>query len=199
MIQDTVYKKRKWIVEKLKLTEEIKKPIPIKHELVSGEKFLLKNRLIRLKIYNYPNKRPKITYAFKTLHIYVNENLSVIQKEDEIKRVLIEWYKEKALSIISNRIEKYLDLINYTPQEIKIRDQKVRWGSCTTDGKLIFNWRIIMAPISAIDYIIVHELCHMKDSTHSAKFWDLVESLFPNYKKWKEWLRINRRLLDLRI
>jgi len=56
-----------------------------------------------------------------------------------------------------------------------------------------------MAPISAIDYIIVHELCHMKEPTHSSKFWDLIESLFPNYKKWKEWLRINGRLLDLRI
>ena len=85
IIQDTVYKKRKWIVEKLKLTEEIKKPIPVKHELVSGEKILLKNRLIRLKIYNYPNKRSKITYAFKTLHIYVNENLSENQREDDRK------------------------------------------------------------------------------------------------------------------
>ncbi|KKN84228.1 hypothetical protein LCGC14_0290420, partial [marine sediment metagenome] len=88
IIQDTVYKKRKWIVEKLKLTEEIKKPIPTNHELVSGEKFLLKNRLIRLKIHNYTAKRSKITFSFKTLHIYVNENLSVIQKEEEIKRVL---------------------------------------------------------------------------------------------------------------
>ena len=159
----------------------------------------MKNRLIRLKIYNYPNKRSKITYAFKTLHFYVNENLSEVQREDEIKRVLIEWYKDKAFSIISKRIEKYLKVIDYEPQEIKIRDQKVRWGSCTKEGKLIFNWRIIMAPISAIDYIIVHELCHMKEPPHSSKFWDLVESLFPNYKKWKEWLRINGRLLDLRI
>ena len=198
IIQDTVYKKRKWIVEKLKLTEEIKKPIPPKHELVSGEKILLKNRLIRLKIHPYLNKRSKISYAFKTLHVYINENLSEIQREDEIKRALIEWYKEKALSIISNRIEKYLNLIDYKPQEIKVRDQKIRWGSCTKDGKLIFNWRIIMAPISAIDYIIVHELCHMKEPTHSSKFWNMVKSLFPTYKKWKEWLRINGRNLELR-
>lgn len=56
-----------------------------------------------------------------------------------------------------------------------------------------------MAPISAIDYIIVHELCHMKEPTHSAKFWNNLKSLFPKYKKWKEWLRINGRFLDLRI
>ncbi len=199
IIKDTVYNKRKWIVEKLKLTEEIKKPIPPKHELVSGEKILLKNRLIRLKIHPYLNKRSKISYAFRILHIYVNKNLPQKEREEEIKRVLIKWYKEKALNVISNRIEKYLKLIDYKPQEIKIRDQKIRWGSCTKDGKLLFNWRIVMAPLSAIDYVTVHEICHLKGSAHSAKFWKMVESLFPNYKKWKEWLRINGSYLDLRL
>lgn len=198
-ILDTIYNKRKWIAEKLKLTEEIKKPIPLKHELVSGEKILLKNRLIRLKIHTYPNERSELTYAFKTLHIYVNETLSQNERDEEIKRVLIDWYKEKALNIISNRIDKYLELIDFKPQKIKVRDQKIRWGSCTKDGKLIFNWRIVMAPISAIDYVIVHELCHMKEPAHSAKFWESIRSLFPYYKKWKEWLRINGKSLDLRI
>ncbi len=199
IIQESIYKKRKWIAEKIKLTEEIEKPIPLKHELVSGEKILLKNRLIRLKIHPYPNKRSKITYAFKILHIYINETLSQKEREEEIKRVLINWYKEKALNIITNRIDKYLALIDFRPHGIKIRNQKVRWGSCTKDGKLIFNWRIVMAPISAIDYIIVHELSHLKEPTHSTKFWSIVQSLFPNFKKCKEWLRINGLNLELRI
>lgn len=199
IILDTIQNKRKWIVEKLMLTEEIKKPIPVRHELVSGEKILLKNRLIRLKIHTYSNKRSKISYAFRTLHIYVNEALSQKEREEEIKRVIINWYKDKALNIISDRIEIYLKLVDYYPQEIKVRDQKIRWGSCTTDGKLIFNWRIAMAPISAIDYVIVHELCHLIEASHSAKFWYMVESLFPNFKKWREWLRINGLNLDLRI
>jgi len=199
IILETVYNKRKWIAEKVKFTEEIKKPIPLKHELVSGEKILLKNRLIRLKIHTYPNKRSILTYAFKTLHIYINETFSQKEREEDIKRVLIDWYKEKALNIITDRIEKYLELIDFKPQEIKVRDQKVRWGSCTKDGKLIFNWRIVMAPISAIDYVIVHELCHLKEPSHSAKFWHMVKSLFPKYEKWKAWLRINGLNLDLRI
>ena len=198
-ILDTIYNKRKWIAEKIKLTEEIEKPIPLKHELVSGEKILLKNRLIRLKIHTYPNKRSKLTHAFKTLHIYINETLSQKEREEEIKRVLINWYKEKTLNIITTRIEKYLKLIDFKPLEIKVRDQKIRWGSCTKDRKLIFNWRIVMAPISAIDYVIVHELCHMKEPTHSTKFWNIFKSIYPNYKKWKEWLRINGKSLDLRL
>lgn len=198
-ILDSIYSKRKWIAEKLKLTEEIKKPIPLKHELVSGEKILLKNRLIRLKIHIYPNKRSKLTYAFKYLHIYVNETLSQKEREKEIKRLLINWYKEKSFNIITNRIDKYLELVDFKPQGIKVRDQKIRWGSCTKDGRLIFNWRIAMAPTSAIDYIIAHELCHLKEPTHSTKFWDMVELLLPTYKKWREWLRINGKTLDLRI
>lgn len=113
--------------------------------------------------------------------------------------MLIKRYKEKALNIISNRIDKYLELFDFKPQEIKVRDQKIRWGSCTKDEKLIFNWRIVMAPISLIDYVIVHELCHLEKPTHSANYWDRVESLFPNYKRCKDWLRMNGRNLDLRI
>ena len=199
VILDAIQNKRKWIVEKLKLTEEIKKPVPVRHELVSGEKILLKNRLIRLKIHTYANKRSKLSYAFKILHIYIYEKLSQTEREEEIKRALITWYKDKALNIISDRIEIYLKFVDYKPQEIKVRDQKVRWGSCTKEGKLIFNWRVVMAPISAIDYIIVHELCHLKEASHSAKFWGMVESLFPNFKKWREWLRINGFNLDLRL
>ncbi|MHA1336626.1 MAG: M48 family metallopeptidase, partial [Promethearchaeota archaeon] len=136
IIKNNVYKKRRWIAEKLRLLVEI------------------------IKIILYPKKRSKISFAFNTLYIYTNENLPKLQSENEIKRLLIKWYRQKALSIIiSERIEKFLKIMDIKPKEIKIRDFKLRWGSCTKDGKLLFNWRIIMAPISAIDYVIVHELC----------------------------------------
>ena len=85
---------------------------------------------------------------------------------------------------IQNNIE-LMEKINRILQEIK------------DDGKVIFNWRTVMAPVSAIDYVIVHELCHFKESLHSLEFWDLLESIFPEYKKWKEWLRINGLTLDI--
>jgi hypothetical protein len=198
-ILDTIYNKRKLIAEELKLTEEIKKLIPVKHELASGEKILLKNRLIRLKIHTYSDKRPKLTYTFKTVFIYVKEKLSQTEREEEIKQILSKWHKEKVINIISNRIEKYLKIIDCNPQEIKVRDQKIRGGSCTKDDIIIFNWKIVMAPISAIDYFVVHELCHLKESTHSFKFWAIVESLFPYYKKWEERLRIKGKNLELRL
>ena len=145
------------------------------------------------------DKRTTVDFAFKIFHIYVNKEFSIQERTKAVKEALIKWYKEKVLKIIKNRIIRYLKYLDYRPKEIKVRNLNVRWGSCTKDGKLIFNWRIAMAPISAIDYIIVHELCHLKDATHSNKFWNIVQSLFPNYEKWKEWLRINGLNLDLRI
>jgi hypothetical protein len=198
-IKETVFKKRKWIEEKIKLVQDIKKPIPQKRELVSGEKIQLKNRLYRIKIQPSPSKRSKIFFYFKTLYIYIYEKLSTQKKEQEITRLLINWYRDRAKSIISQRLEKYTKYLDKKPQDISIRNIKLRWGSCTKEGILIFNWRIVMAPISAIDYVIVHELCHLKEPSHSNNFWNDVESLFPNYKKWKEWLRINGPSLDLRL
>ena len=198
-IQEAVNKKKIWIVNKLKKDQEIVKPVPLKHELVSGEKIRLKNNLFRLKITPTPKKRTHTIFAFRTLTVYVDEKLEKEEKNEEIKRALMKWYKERALSIISERIEKYEKYLEIKPNGIKIRDQKVRWGTCTPERTLIFNWRIVMGPVSAIDYVVVHELCHIQDPTHSNKFWTLVGSLFPNYKKWKEWLRVNGPILDLRL
>ena len=198
-IEEAVYTKRKWIVNKLKYFQQIKKPIPEKQEPVSGEKILLKNKLYRLKIHKYQKKRSKIFFICGILHIYINENLSDQEHKNEIKKILIKFYKNKAHKIIQQRINKYEKYLNEKPRGIQIREQKLRWGSCTKSGLLIFNWRIVMAPISAIDYVVVHELVHLSEPLHTAKFWNLFGSLFPNYEKWKEWLRINGPSLDLRF
>ena len=130
--------------------------------------------------------------------MYVNDKLDDEVRASEIKNVIIGWYKDKALHFLSTRVERYSLYLKKEPKGINIREIKLRWGSCTPDGKLLFNWRIIMAPISAIDYVVIHELCHLEDSDHSASFWNAVESLQPTYRKWKEWLHVNGRQLDLR-
>lgn len=94
----------------------------------------------------------------------------------------MKWYRERALSILSSRVVKYAKYFDNQPIGIGIRKDKLRWGSCTKEGKLLFNWRIVIAPISAIDYVVVHELCHLKEPNHSPTFWATVESLIPNYR-----------------
>ena len=197
-IEEKVKEKRRWVAEKLTKTDEIVKPVPKKRELVSGEKIKLKDKLIRLKIHKYEKKRTTVDFEENTLHIYVNENLNEKERKEELKKTLLKWYKEQAKNIITKRVEKFSKSIGTKPRSIVIRSQQLRWGSCTKDNQLNFNWRIVMAPVSAIDYIVVHELCHLTEPLHSIEFWNLLEAHFPEYKKWKEWLRVNGLTLDLR-
>ena len=74
---------------------------------------------------------------------------------------------------------------------IAIREQKTRWGSCSGKGNLNFNWRLIFAPPEVLDYVVVHELAHRKEMNHSKNFYAIVESVMPDYKKWKKWLKEN--------
>lgn len=198
VIIESVNKKRKWIADKIKANEKVKPPIPKIQEPVSGEKLRFKNILYRLHVHNSNEKKTRLVRAIRTLHVYVNEKLDDEIRAIEIKNAIIDWYKDKALIFLSKRVERYSHYLKAKPKDIKIREIKLRWGSCTSECVLLFNWRIIMAPISAIDYVVIHELSHLQDPDHSASFWYLVESLQPSYRKWKEWLHINGRQLDLR-
>ena len=75
------------------------------------------------------------------------------------------------------------------PGRIAIRDQKSRWGSCSRKGNLNFNWKLIMAPPPALDYVVIHELCHLHEFNHSPRFWQLVAAQMPEYESWKKWLK----------
>lgn len=198
MIIETVNKKRKWIADKIKANEKVKPPIPKIQEPVSGEKLRFKNVLYRLQVHSSDEKLTRVVRAFRTLHVYVNNQLFDDARTSEIKNAIVGWYKDKALHFLSRRVERYSRYLKEEPKKIKIREIKLRWGSCTPERLLLFNWRIMMAPVSAIDYVVIHELSHLHDPDHSASFWDMVESLQPTYRKWKEWLYINGRQLDLR-
>ncbi len=78
--------------------------------------------------------------------------------------------------------------LGVAPKRIQIRDQRSRWGSCSTTGTLSFNWRLVLAPFDVLDYVVVHELCHMREPNHSGKFWQLVEARRPNWRTQRDWL-----------
>ena len=97
----------------------------------------------------------------------------------------------RALLRIRQRIEHYAPLLGVQPGRVTVRDQKSRWGSCSSKHNLNFNWKLIMAPPQALDYVVVHELCHLKIFNHSPRFWALVGSCMPDYEVWKKWLKVH--------
>jgi predicted metal-dependent hydrolase len=97
----------------------------------------------------------------------------------------------KAEELIKKRTAEYSNLIGVNYNTIRIKDTKTRWGSCSSKGNLNFNFRILMAPEQVMDYIIVHELCHLRHMNHGKDFWNTVAQYMPDYEKKKEWLKVN--------
>ncbi|MCR5176676.1 MAG: M48 family metallopeptidase [Anaerovibrio sp.] len=101
---------------------------------------------------------------------------------------LIKWYRVQAKKYITCRIAFWAEKMQLKYNKIFIKDQESRWGSCSTLNNLNFNWRIVMAPPPVIDYLLIHELAHLKEMNHSARFWSLVSTYDPNYTEHQKWL-----------
>ena len=95
----------------------------------------------------------------------------------------------RAKRIIPQRVRYYADIMGVTYGRITIRMQKSRWGSCSSKGNLNFNCLLMRTPDEIIDYVVVHELCHLKEMNHSPRFWAEVEKIFPDYKERRKWLK----------
>lgn len=106
-----------------------------------------------------------------------------------LESLLTQWYKERAYQTLSERVSLYEPYVSVKPQQIKITSPKKRWGSASGRGTLCFNWRIVQAPLEVLDYLVVHELCHLTHLDHSPRFWNLVASILPTYPLLRAWLK----------
>lgn len=90
---------------------------------------------------------------------------------------------------LNERLEHYIPLIGRRPERVSVREQRTKWGSCSNRGNISFNWKLIMAPSEALDYVVIHELCHLYEFNHSEKFWQRVACFQPDYARWRDFLR----------
>lgn len=121
--------------------------------------------------------------------------LLVLKKENTSpKNLLTDWYREKATIHFEDTLKKIFPLFvryDISEPELQIRHMSTRWGSCTTKGKVILNPELIKAPKGSIEYVIIHELCHLIHHNHTKAFYELQESIMPDWKKWKERLEVS--------
>ena len=158
-----------------------------KKQYVDGENFLFLGRDHELRL--VPPQRPALKFGS-------GFTLSTSAQERG-EQAFIKWYKAQALTIFTERVRHYSALHGFTPKQVKINSAKTRWGSCSTNGTINFTWRLVMAPLEVIDYVVLHELAHLRVKNHSPRFWKLVESIYPDFKRHRKWLKDNGEKLNL--
>lgn len=180
---------KKFLLSKAdRIIKILERTAPVVKRFTDGESFLYlgKERVLRVS-----EKR-----GARNLRVEVTPRRIVVSgpramSPAQVKSALVAWYREEARVILSNKTYLYAEKMRLKPGRIAIRDQKTRWGSCSTKGNLNFSWRLVMMPESMIDYVVVHELSHIRHRNHGKDFWALVGSVLPDYKERIAWFKQN--------
>lgn len=159
--------------------------IDAKREWVTGETVLYLGRNYRLRIVEEERgAEASVRLTGRWLEVYGSA-----KDQREIAKAVERWYRRVAAERLHARVDFYAPKILVRPKKIAIRSQAKRWASCGPDGVLRFNWRIVMAPLSLVDYVVVHELCHLRHRRHDDRFWGCVAAVLPDYATRREALR----------
>ena len=186
-IEDIIKSKRTWIYKSLAEWEDLNAS-RINREFTSGEGFLYLGRTYRLKVAD--NILENFTFR---------DNQFLIRKGKlkECEELFREFYKRKGQQKIPERVKLYAAKMGVEPKSIKILELGNRWASCSPEGNVNFHWRCMMAPLSVLDYIVVHELAHLRHMNHTDAFWNEVDKVIPNYREKAEWLKFNGASMSL--
>ena len=117
-----------------------------------------------------------------------------LEKEAHAERIaaqLMHWYQARALEVVRDRVQFYQERLGVQAATVRVKALKSRWGSCSSRGNLSFCWQLVKAPLEVVDYVVVHELCHLLCMDHSPRFWACVESIIPDFRRHRDWLRRN--------
>ena len=183
-IKEEVRKRKALVLSKI--ASEQKVVARTAKEFVDGEQFLYIGKYYSLQINN--SDTPVI--EFKEAFIIDSPNIEVT------KNLIFEWYQQQAKEVLIPRIIYFAEHLGVKRKQINITSAKYTWGSCTPAGTLNFNWRIVKAPSEVMDYIVVHELAHLREHNHSVEFWNIVAVQLPQYEDAKQWLKFNGHELD---
>ena len=171
---------------------------PAPRRFVSGETLPYLGRNVRLVAEASDVQPPVIRFDHWRFRLSIPAGLEGEERNEQISQVVANWYRERAASRLSSDVLRWWPRLgNGDEPRILIRDQRQRWGSCAQDGTLRFNWRVMMLEPSLVEYVVVHELCHLSVSNHSGEFWRLVASALPDAEARRRRLREAGKTLPL--
>ena len=147
----------------------------------------------------YGVPKEQIAIFVKSKNRWIAKHMPVTEEITKLSGEEIGRLTKQAKQIIPARVAFYAEQMDISYGNITVRHQRTRWGSCTSKGNLNFNCLLVCAPPEVLDYVVVHELCHKKHMNHSKAFWQEVETVFPDYKNCKKWLKEQGRSLIARL
>lgn len=196
-IRQIVQDKAAWVVEKQDAVARHGRPCP--RQLVSGESLPYLGRNYQLKIVQLRRREvtPSVRMERGQLRVEVARHWGADRKREAVREVLRQWYRDHAFEHVEAIAERFSRRLGVTYKSLQIYEMKTRWGSGGTSGRLRFNWRIIMAPRRLVEYVVAHELCHLRHNDHSAPFWRMLATAIPDYEQRRVELAHRGPRLDL--
>tara|TARA_Y100001978_G_C23569983_1_gene373627 strand:+ start:135 stop:863 length:729 start_codon:yes stop_codon:yes gene_type:complete len=190
-LDDLIQRKQSWIKKRAILNVEERKLI--NRKFIDNEKFYFKGNEYRLSLILGGKEEVKISEGF--LIVTCKDDRAMGSKE--VKTFIEDWYVRESTKILNTRTYEFAKKMKVEPSAITVKNYASKWGSCTASNKISYNWRIIMAPDCIVDYLIIHELCHIIEHNHSKNFWYQVGKYCEDFKKKRKWLRENGHKLVL--
>ena len=184
-IYDFVHSKEGWIRTKQERIRSIPNDPPITFQ--TGEEFLFLGQRYPLEIKGNVKAPLILNRQFELSSTHLSKALTVFTR----------WYCQQAIRVFSERASYYASQTGLRYKRIRISSARTRWGSCSSRGTLSFTWRLVMAPMTIIDYVVVHELVHTQVRNHSRLFWEQVQTILPDYKNRIRWLKENGVFLTI--
>ncbi|MNH67968.1 hypothetical protein D3C85_989200 [compost metagenome] len=191
-VRDVVANRALWVHRSLAEWEELNSSRRFR-PLVQGQGFAYLGRSYRLKFVT----NAEVPLRLKNGRWELSEAFVAREGEAAARKAFRDFYIAKGLSIFGDRVEAFSPLVGVKPGEISVKELGYHWASCGSSGALNFHWKTLMAPQTVIDYIVVHELCHLRHKDHSNAFWNEVDKVLPRYRERKDWLKANGAALDL--
>ena len=191
-VEDIVEARRYWIYKALAEWRDLN-ATRVLREYRNGEGFLYLGRSYRLLLVGEQEEPLRLKNGRFCLRRDIVDRGDMSAAQATFR----DYFTARGLERIGERVRYYAPKVGVTPKEVDVRELGYRWASCSPSGSLAFNWKCMMAPQTIIDYIVVHELCHLHYRDHTEAFWNEVDKVLPVYRERKEWLRVSGAGLDV--
>ncbi len=172
---------KEWVLQAIKKHEERMAIAP--PPLGKSRTLMYRGRIMGLRVQSVACPGPAVKFSRGEFTVRLPDG------ETPVGEVLETWYRQRAEVVIGRRVSYFARMVGLKPKKVTVRNQKSRWGSCSSKGALNFNWRLLLAPPGVLDYVVIHELCHLRHPDHSERFWSLVSRHCPFFDKYRGWLQ----------